>query len=151
MLLAAPALGIWAPVATFALNDDLTMPVPQEAGLVAWYQYSARAGVTGNAVLAGHRDWQGRRGVFYDLGRLAEADEVWLRDAAGAWHRYRVVWSASIEDAVAPLDDILGPTRDAVLTLITCSGTFDRTTGRYTERRVVRAAYELTVFPEGEG
>ncbi len=147
VLLVVPALDVWAPVAAFPLNDDLSMPVPQEAGLVAWYTYSAGAGGQGNAVLAGHRDWQRQRGVFYDLGRLRDGDEVWLRDVNGVWYRYRVVWTASIEDAAAPVDGIVGPARDAVLTLITCSGTFDRATGRYVERRVVRAEFEEMVVP----
>ncbi len=147
VLLVVPALDVWAPVAAFPLNDDLTMPAPQEAGAVAWYTYSAGAGGQGNAVLAGHRDWQRQRGVFYELGRLRDGDAIWLRDAEGAWYRYRVLWTASIEDAAAPVDDIVGPALGAVLTLITCSGAFDATTGRYVERRVVRAVFEQVVLP----
>lgn len=137
--LVLPALELSATVESFDLNDDLTMPVPQQASLVAWYTFSARAGAPSNAVLAGHRDWQRQKGVFYDLGRLVEGDDVWLQDAAGDWFLYKVVWTASLEDASAPVDEIVGPTLTPSVTLITCAGVFDRSVERYVERRVVRA------------
>ncbi len=140
--LVVPAIGVDAPVAALDLTGDGTMPAPAGAAVVAWYTFSAPAGRDGNVVLAGHRDWQGRRGVFFALGQLRLEDEVWLQDTTGSWSRYTVVWSASYPDAAAPLEALLGPTERPALTLITCSGAFDRGLGRYLERRVVRA--ELT-------
>jgi len=137
--LVLPSLGIDAPVAALALAEDGTMPAPARADLVAWYSFSAPAGGDGNAVLAGHRDWQGRRGVFYTLGQLQPEDDIWLQDAAGVWHRYTVVWSARYPDDAAPLAALVGPTERPTLTLITCGGVFDRTLGRYLDRQVVRA------------
>ena len=144
--LVLPAIGVDAEVGAFALNADLTMPVPQVAWQVAWYTFSAVAGGGGNAVLAGHRDWQRQRGVFYDLGRVQEGDEVWLQDAVGNFYLYSVVWSLSMADDTAPVEDIAGPTAVPSVTLITCSGTFDRGIGRYVERRIVRAQL-VTVLP----
>ena len=137
--LVVPAIGIDAPVAAFELAADRTMPVPQTASLVAWYTFSAQAGAPGNVVLAGHRDWQRQRGVFYSLGAVQEGDEVWLQDALGGWYLYVVRWSISVPDDDAPLDDAVGATGRAAVTLITCSGVFDRASGRYVERRIVRA------------
>jgi sortase (surface protein transpeptidase) len=146
--LVLPSIGIDALVVTLALTDDLTMPAPARADLVAWYSFSAPAGGDGNVVLAGHRDWQGQRGVFTALGQLQLEDEIWLQDTAGAWSHYRVVWSESYPDDAAPLEALLGPTERPALTLITCGGVFDRRRGRYLERRVVRA--DLThVVPSG--
>lgn len=147
--LVLPVVGVDAPVAAFDVAEDSTMPVPQVGWLVAWYTFSAEAGAGNNAVLAGHRDWQRQLGVFYELDRLVEGDEVWLQDAAGSWYLYTVIWTASLEDAAAPLDEILGPTRAPSVTLITCSGAFDRGVGRYVERRVVRAEL-VTVLPAEE-
>ncbi len=137
--LVLPSIAVDAEVDALALNDDLTMPVPQRAALVAWYTYSSPAGGTGNAVLAGHRDWQRQKGVFYDLGKVHEGDEVWLQDAGANWYLYTVAWTVSLEDDDAPVEDIAGYTESPSVTLITCSGTFDRSVGRYVERRVVRA------------
>jgi sortase family protein len=134
-----PAIGVDAPVAALDLADDGTMPAPARADLVGWYTFSAPAGGAGNTVLAGHRDWQGRRGVFVALGQLRPHDDVWLQDGAGAWHRYTVAWSARSPDDVAPVTTLVGPTERPALTLITCTGAFDRARGRYLERQVVRA------------
>ena len=132
-------LGVDALVASLDLAADGTMPAPTRADLVAWYRFSALAGGDGNVVLAGHRDWQGRRGVFVALGQLGVGDELWLQDALGTWHRYTVVWLASYADDAAPIAALVGPTERPSLTLITCAGAFDRTHGRYLERQVVRA------------
>src|SRR4051812_27503913 len=83
--LVIPSLFVDAPVATFDLGEDLSMPAPQTAGLVAWYAYSADAGA-GNTVMAGHRDWQRQLGVFYYLDRLAEDDDIWVQDEGGVWY-----------------------------------------------------------------
>ena len=140
-----PSIAVDADVEALDLNDDLTMPVPQVAWLAAWYSYSARAGAPGNVVLAGHRDWQRQRGVFYDLGDVQEGDEVWLQDAPGNWYLYTVVWSINVEADTAPVAAIAGRTDTPSVTLITCAGAFDRATGRYREHRIVRAHLAQTV------
>lgn len=144
--LVLPVIEVDAEVNAFALNDDLSMPVPQRAELAAWYTYSSLAGGAGNVVLAGHRDWQRRKGIFYDLGKLQEGDEVWLQDAAANWYLYTVAWSISIDNDNAPINEIAGYTDTPSVTLITCSGTFDRAAGRYVERRVVRAHLEAAIL-----
>lgn len=143
--LVAPALGVDAEVQTFALTENGEMPAPTVGTVAAWYTFSAGAGAAGNAVLAGHRDWQGRRGVFYLLGNLTEGDEIWLQDEGRNWYLYRVVWNVSYNEATAPIADIAGPTEGRAVTLITCAGVFDRRAGQYVERRVVRATYVATV------
>lgn len=146
--LVVPAMSVDAPVAPFALNEDFSMPVPQVASLVAWYTYSAAAGADGNVVLAGHRDWQRQKGVFYDLGVLQPDDQVWLQDAAATWYLYTVLWNVSLEDDRAPVEEIAGPTDTPSITMITCSGVFDRAAGRYVERRIVRAQLTAVVPAE---
>ena len=126
------------------------MPAPSGAQLAAWYTYSAPAGAPGNAVLAGHRDYRGRRGIFFGLGSLVEGDDLWLQDSAGAWYLYRVTWSASLPKDAPPLPEVVGWTERASLALITCAGTFSRSAGQYLERRVVRAELVATVLPDGD-
>lgn len=137
--LVIPAIGVDAPVGAFDLNPDLSMPVPDTGTLVAWYSFSAEAGADGNAVLAGHRDLNYKRGVFYLLDDVQVGDDVWLQDSNDVWRLYRVVWTVSLPDGETPLDAVLGPTDTPSVTLITCSGDFNRGIGRYVERRMVRA------------
>ena len=143
--LVMPALGAQATIGAFDLAADRSMPAPQEAQLVAWYTFSSLGGGSGNVVLAGHRDWQRQRGIFYDLGRLQEGDEVWLQDGDRNWYLYRVVWNLSLESDRAPVEEITGYTEEPSLTLITCDGAFDRGAGQYVERRVVRAVFVTAV------
>ncbi|MGI8550418.1 MAG: class F sortase [Dehalococcoidia bacterium] len=137
--LVVPSIGVDANIETFNLNPDLSMPVPETGDVAAWYTFGGGAGGPGNAVLAGHVDLNYHRAVFYELGNVAEGDNVWLQDAGGAWFQYRVIWTVSLVDDSAPIDQIAGYTDIPSLTLITCSGGFDRTIGRYVERRIVRA------------
>jgi sortase (surface protein transpeptidase) len=120
--LVLPSIGIDAPVVVLGLTDDLTMPAPEHAELVAWYTFSALAGGEGTVVLAGHRDWQGRRGVFFALEQVQPDDAIWLQDTAGRWYRYTVVWSARYPDDGAPIAALVGPTDRPTVTLITCGG-----------------------------
>lgn len=158
--LVLPSIAVDAGIGAFALNADRSMPAPLTASQVAWYNYSAAAGGRGNTVLAAHRDWQRQRGAFYDLGKIREGDDVWLQDSAGNFYQYAVVWTLSMADDSAPVDDIAGPTEVSSVTLITCSGVFDRGMGRYVERRIVRAQLvtvvpadlpEQTTVEEGDG
>ena len=132
-----PAIGIDTAVIALDLMEDLTMPVPHRADLVAWYTYSALAGAPGNAVFAGHRDWQRQRGAFWDLRWVGEGDEIRLQDADGRWYLFEVEWSRSFDRGEAPLLDILGRVDGWALTLITCTGDFDGE--RYLSRFIVQA------------
>jgi LPXTG-site transpeptidase (sortase) family protein len=145
--LVVPALGVDASVQAFSLNPDRTMPAPASGSVVAWYTFSAFAGGWGNSVLAAHRDWGGRQGVFYHLGALRQGDVIWVQDSGGVWHRYAVVWSTSLREDRIDVQEATGPTVRPSLTLITCDGVFSSQVGAYLERRLVRA--EL-VLPEDD-
>ena len=57
----------------------------------------------------------------------------------GSSFAYSVV-SAQVYDAdSAPVQEIVGPTANETLTLITCTGVFDRNVLEYNKRLVVRA------------
>ena len=72
---------------------------------------TALPGQPGNAAIAGHRDT-----FFRPLKDILVDDIIVLTTQLGE-HRYRVVWSRmTTPDDVAVLD----PTRNAVLTLVTC-------------------------------
>jgi sortase A len=76
---------------------------------------TANPGEMGNVVIAGHRDIRGK--VFYYLDKLKEGDEIFLYTGLGV---YRYIVRGSTQ--VAPTrTDVMNPTDDARLTLITCT------------------------------
>ncbi|HEY8491816.1 MAG TPA: class F sortase [Dehalococcoidia bacterium] len=135
-----PKIGVDAPVVEKGLRADRVMESPDGPWEVAWYRFTARPGEGGNAVFSGHVDYVGvGPAVFWELDRLQTGDEVEVHWAEGVTVRYRVVSSVVYDEATAPVPEIIGPTAREAVTLITCAGNFNRRTGRYDQRLVVRA------------
>ena len=121
------------------VTPDGRMQVPNNGTDVGWYNFSAAPGLSGNAVLSGHVDTAtSRTAVFTRLHELKLGDAISIVEN-GQKADFNVFWMRSWPDDTAPLNLILGNAPSPTLTLITCSGTFDRVTRNYTERLVVRA------------
>lgn len=135
-------LGIDAPVSAYGLDENGAPQVPFEAGLVAWYHFSAYPGSGDNAVFAGHVTWRGDA-VFKRLGELQAGDRVMIKADDGRHLVYEVTDSLLVE----PTEDAARQWMDAngqnVITLITCGGdrrpTDDFFGAEYDKRQVVRA------------
>jgi len=135
-----PAIGVDAPVTVKGLRADAVMDVPDGPEDVAWYNFTARPGMGGNAVISGHLDYHNYgAAVFWRLKELREGDMVEVRLADGSVLRYRVSLKLSYDARTAPVPEIVGPTSKEVVTLITCGGTFDSGSRDYSNRLVVRA------------
>lgn len=136
----APRINIDAPVINLGVDPDGTMQSPSTPTDVAWYRFSAYPGNPGNAVFAGHLDFiRYGAAVFYNLRQLQLGDEIMIRLADDTLYTYRVVSSRSFSSNDAPIEEIIGPTADEVVTLITCDGVFNTITRDYGQRLVVRA------------
>jgi sortase (surface protein transpeptidase) len=121
-----PKIGVDAPVTPKGLRPDGFMDTPDGPEDVAWYVFSARPGMTGNAVLSGHLDYHDYgAAVFWRLKELQQGDLISLK--------------SSYDARTAPVPEIIGPTSREVVTLITCGGTFDSGSRSYSNRLVVRA------------
>jgi LPXTG-site transpeptidase (sortase) family protein len=135
-----PAIGVDAPVTVKGLRPDAVMDVPDGPEDVAWYNFTARPGMGGNAVLSGHLDYRNYgAAVFWRLKDLREGDIVEVRLADGSLLRYGVSLKLSYDARMAPVPEIVGPTSKEVVTLITCGGIFDDGSRSYSNRLVVRA------------
>lgn len=100
---------------------------------VGWYIGSGFPGFRGNLVLFGHLN--GPYETFGRLDQLKEGDTVEVTTMEQTF-TYRVTSTKMVpENAV----EVLAPTSDRRLTLITCEGTFFPTTRDYSHRRVVIA------------
>jgi LPXTG-site transpeptidase (sortase) family protein len=122
------------------VDGNGTMQSPTNPVDVAWYRFSARPGQVGNMVMAGHVDYANYGpAVFWFLQDLVPGDEIRVTTETGAVYSYRVTSLATYPEATAPVAEIVGPTDTEMLTLITCAGTFNRSSRAYDRRLVVRA------------
>jgi len=137
------SVGVDAPI---ELGDvvDGAMQDPSGPWVVSWYQPLGKIGEGGNVVLAGHVDyWNVGPAVFWDVRYLPEGDIIRVVGEDGKNYEYAVQWTQAYAAAELTPDviqnDIVGDTGQETLTLITCGGDFDPTTGEYLQRWVVRA------------
>lgn len=137
-------IGVDAPVIPEGLDAQNVPIVPLNSYDVAWYTFSAQPGTGGNAVFAGHVTWGGPA-VFYSLDQLAAGDAIKLVADTGAALTYTVKESYAVDANDPSAIDVMSPTPDDMITIITCDGTRyytgDPIFGHaYTERRIIRAA-----------
>ncbi|MDP9367997.1 MAG: class F sortase [Chloroflexota bacterium] len=131
-----------AEVETVEIVDGV-MQNPTGPWVVSWYKETARLGEDDNTVMAGHVDyWDVGPAVFFNLKDLAQGDQIQVTGEDGSVYAYQVEWIKTYTVAeLTPerIQEIVGPTDDPALTLITCGGEFDYATGEYLSRMVVRA------------
>jgi hypothetical protein len=133
--------GVEAAIETREIVDGV-MQDPTGPWVVSWYEETPMLGADGNTVMAGHVDyWDVGPAVFYNVGQLKENDLIVVTGEDGRIYTYKVQWVRTYATADAPIQDIVGPTDERALTLITCGGEFDYTNGVYLSRTVVRALY----------
>ncbi len=132
-----PALHVNAPVEDVGLDAQRNMAAPSAWNDVGWYDLGPRPGAAGNAVIAGHYDSYTGAAVFVSLKKLKPGDDVYVEDAAGMQHRFRVTRSELYQTDAAPMNRIFGPATGAHLNLLTCGGAWDSKHGHYTERLAV--------------
>ncbi|MEZ5383825.1 MAG: class F sortase [Microthrixaceae bacterium] len=137
-LLEIPAIDVSAP--TPGLNLSGPRPeVPHDFDQAGWYEQTRLPGDIGPAVFAGHIDSFTGPAVFARLGELQRDDEVTVTDADGNIRRFEVTRSGQYPKGDLP-DDVF-ESDDAIpeLRLITCGGTFDKSSGHYLENFVIFA------------
>ena len=138
-------------IVTKGLNDKREMEDPGGKDDVAWYNFSAPPGTGSNAVFAAHVTWNGRA-VFYDLKEVQIGDSIVLRGDNGTEIAYVVSDSFLVDPNDPNALSVMAPTPADVITIITCDGSFYRTSdpvfgGDYTNRRVVRATFSRLTQP----
>jgi LPXTG-site transpeptidase (sortase) family protein len=139
--LVIPDIGVDAPIIVLGLLPDGTMASPDGPDEVAWYTFSAKPGEIGNVVMAGHLDYINvGAAVFWSLSELRPGDEVQLVLEDSTIVKYLIESVVEYDEATAPVQDIVGPTANESITLITCSGSFDPASLHYNRRLVVRGS-----------
>ncbi|MGI5375711.1 class F sortase [Streptomyces sp. CA-251387] len=138
-----PGLGVQAPVVARGLDRQGAVDPPPyaQAGAVGWYAAGVKPGAAGAAVMVGHADTATRPAVFHRLRALRPGATVRVLRDDGK------VAEFTVEDVHVVTRDrfdarqAYGAHRSgrAELRLITCGGTFDRTTRSYTANVIVSA------------
>ncbi|MGG7104781.1 class F sortase [Rhodococcus sp. 24CO] len=134
-----PSIGVDTNIIDLGLATDGTLEVPPDGKAAGWYTGAPAPGEVGPAIIAGHVDWEGADGVFFDLRNLEPGAEIIISDEDGS----RTVFTAtSIEHFPKdefPTDVVYGDLDRPGLRLITCGGSFDETARSYNDNIIAFA------------
>ncbi len=137
--IAIPAIGVNAPVVSLGLNADGTLEVPSSFSVAGWWSGGPFPGQIGPAVIVGHVSSVAGPGVFYKLGDLVPGDRVTITAPSGTVSTFSVVRSLEVSKDAFPTQLVYGPVSDPELRLITCSGSFNSSTGHFVDNLIVFA------------
>lgn len=132
------AIGVDSQLMDLGLRDDGTMEVPPGGFPAGWYTGAPTPGELGPAIIAGHVDMKGP-GVFYDLHKVKPGDQVTVTRKDGSTPVFRVTRVEQFPKDQFPTKMVYGDIARAGLRLITCGGTFDRSSGHYEDNIVAFA------------
>ena len=132
-----PAIGVDTFVERVGVDKNGDMDVPKNIWNVAWFGLGYNPGQPGNAVIAGHLDGIGTKAIFWDLDKLKPGDQIMVTGDDNRQLTFEVINSQSYPYSNAPLQTIFGPSTEAHLNLITCSGIFDNHSLMYNQRLIV--------------
>lgn len=121
------------------LNQDQTIQVPKSYDEVGWYQYGPTPGELGPAVILGHVDSYEGPAVFFSIGQLEPGDTIEIERTDGTTATFEVTALERYEQSGFPTELVYGDLNFAGLRLITCSGTYNHGTLRYSHNLVVFA------------
>jgi len=134
-----PKLGIeGVEIESVGLDKQNRMDIPKGEDNVAWYNLGAKPGENGNAVIAGHFDKKtGAPAVFYNIGKLVPGDELITTDRSGKESKFIVTQVVTYPLETFPLEEVFGLSNKQRLNLITCEGTYNKSSKLYSHRLVV--------------
>ncbi|WP_214108568.1 class F sortase [Acrocarpospora catenulata] len=134
-------LGINAPISSVGLDKQGAIQTPpiSNPNLVGWYRGGPTAGQAGPAVMLGHKDTQTRSAVFSRLHELRYGDTVEVIRQDGTIAVFTVGGIEQADKTTFPTQRVYGNADAAELRLITCGGTYNRSTGHYVDNVIVYA------------
>ena len=134
-----PSIGVDSDLVDLGLQGDGTLEVPPKGFPAGWYTGAPTPGELGPAIIAGHVDWGGRPGVFFDLREVSTGDEIAIGRQDGSTARFRVTHVDQFDKDAFPTQTVYGDLDHAGLRLITCGGSFDPQLRSYDDNLVVFA------------
>lgn len=116
--------------------------------IAAWYKYGPAPGDKGNAIINGHKSWKGEKGVFYNLKDMQVNDQVVVKMSDGSF-LYWYVEDVEVYNRDEVPVDVMYPNwgEEPMLTLISCTGSWDAIAGTSSKRSVVTLRLHKTEEP----
>jgi Sortase domain len=133
------AIGASAPIDPLGLNSDGTLQAPADYDRAGYYTGRPNPGAVGPAIIVAHVDSKTGPAVFYRLRDLTPGDEITVTRADGSEVVFLVDRLERHPKDAFPTDAVYGPTPGATLRLITCAGSFDRSSGHYRDNLIAFA------------
>ena len=135
-----PSLRVNRPVEGVGTDRRGVLDLPVNGWNAAWYKNGPVPGAPGDAVIQGHAGFPDQPMLFGRLATLKRGDRIIVVLADGSQRLFLVASMAEVPIGSAPpgMADLNGPPR---LTLITCTGHFDKDQKFYSRRLVVEASY----------
>lgn len=144
ILVDIPAITVNAGIQKVGLLENGSIETPELfSNLVGWYEFGPTPGEMGPAVLVGHVDTYKGPSVFWELGNLKVNDIINISREDGTIAKFSVTEIAQYEQDNFPTEKIYGNIDYAGLRVITCGGTFNHVTGRYSHNTVIFASIVL--------
>jgi hypothetical protein len=135
-----PQLGVDAAVVETGVDTGtMALEVPPTGDVIGWYRHGPAPGDPGSSVLAGHVDYNGSPGVFFELRNLAVGAPFEVDDADGTTRRFTVVGRQQIPKTSLPTVNLFSSEGSPRVALVTCGGSFDRQAGSYEDNVLVHA------------
>ncbi|SDI26632.1 Sortase family protein [Sinosporangium album] len=134
-------LGVNAPITSVGLNKRGAVEVPpvSNANLVGWYRNMSTPGQAGPAVLLGHKDTRTTPAVFRRLGELRHGDVIEVERQGGTVAVFTVGGVEQADKRLFPTERVYGKYDNPQLHLVSCGGTYNHSTGHYTDNIIVYA------------
>jgi len=133
-----PAIGVEQAVTAVGVAADGQLDVPADAASVSWYRFGSGPTEPGSTVLAGHVDFDGRKGVFWRLDEVAVGQRIEVSSATGV-DTFVVTATRRYAKTALPVDELFEREGPSQLVLITCGGSFDEAASSYRDNVVVIA------------
>lgn len=122
------------------VTDTGEAEVPDKPEEVGWYQHSPTPGERGPAVIFGHVDSYKGPAVFYTIGQLEPGNDIFIDREDGSRVHFVVRKIKRYPRTDFPTSEVYGEIDHAGLRLVTCSGQYNYSLGRYSHTLVVYAA-----------
>lgn len=149
-----PSAGLRSAVVSLGRTPNGAMGSPDNPDVVGWLDSTPRPGEVGNTLLAGHRDFEDisgniGTGVCWELNNTKVGDHMLIwDDRLNVYYVYTVTEAVTVDPTDPGAARYLRNTDVAVVTLITCTGSFNTETHRYSHRLVVVGELAAVASPD---
>lgn len=135
-----PLLDVHRAVEKVGVNQYGVLNLPVNSWNAGWYKGSTVPGAPGDSVIEGHAGYPGHPMIFGKLVDLHRGDRIIVVLADGSRQLFLVETTRSFP-AGTPIPGLADPYGDPRLTLITCTGHFDKKNHWFSDRLVLEARY----------